>query len=150
MVKKTIKKQYKKAKVSQNSVVAKTSYKSGILFAGLLICMIAISLVMGYNFGKKAGVADCPKCDDQMIKRIVGNPYKKEKLPICGTVAPSQACLFYVLNDSSHDKLAEDFFEEVSRKVKRPVFYILAENGPYQKRPIKPGYFAEIIVPALR
>ena len=80
--------------------------------------------------------------------RVVPNKDKKTRLGICGSVAPSQSCLFYVLNNTSYDKVAEDFFEQVSRAMQRSVFNIRLDNPLYQKQPIKPGYFAEIIVPS--
>ena len=68
---------------------------------------------------------------------------------ICGSVASSESCLMYILNNKHYDKIAEDFFEEVAQKSQRPMKAIREINFNYAKSLIKPGYFAEIIVPAL-
>lgn len=149
MVKKTIKKD-KKTKVSKHSVVKKSSRKKRIFFMGLMLFIVSISLVVGYSYGKREGVVSCPKCDNGVVKYVVKNPGKKAKIPVCGLVLKNGSCIFYVLNHSSYDKFAEDFFYEVSSKTGRSIFNIRLENSLYAKKVISPGRFAEIIVPALK
>lgn len=151
MVKKTAKnKKYKKTKVSRNSRATKTFHNKWLFFVGFLVCMVGISLILGYIYGKKEGVSNCPRCENLMIKRIVMNPDKKAKLPVCGLVSKNRSCLFYVLNNGPYDKVVEDFFEEVSVKMGRSIFNIRVENPLYAKMIIPPGRFAEIVVPALQ
>ncbi len=95
-----------------------------------------------------------PKKNEQssigISKRVVINPDKNQNYSFCGSVQPSKPCLFYVQNYKTYDMLGDDFLKEVASKINRGIFEIQKSNPSYQKMLVKPGYFAEIIVPALR
>ena len=80
--------------------------------------------------------------------RVIKNNDKKRPLPICGSVMAQEACLFYILNSSGHDKLARDFIEDVMALTDRTRLSLTTNNSLYMNQMIKTGYFAEIIVPA--
>ena len=81
--------------------------------------------------------------------RVVPNVDKKDKkFPICGADLPSKACLFYVLNSDSQEHTAEDYFEEAAKKMQRSSYKLGVDNVMYKRTLIKPGFFAEIIIPA--
>ncbi len=83
-----------------------------------------------------------------MEQFIVPNADITQKLARCGrSTQRTDACVFYVLNWEQRDKLAEDFFDYVSEKMKRAPFNVQMVNPTYAKTLIKPGYFAKIQVP---
>ncbi len=97
------------------------------------------------------GVSAFPqKREVKISERVVLNGKAASNMRICGSVAPSESCLMYILNNKHYDKIAEDFFEEVAQKSQRPMKVIRESNLNYAKSLIKSGYFAEIIVPALK
>ena len=114
---------------------------------------IAGLFLLGAFFGcAMSGSSPAPQPTQNVVgisNRVIANGDKKTRLFICGSVAPSQSCLFYVLNSKSYDRVAEDFFEDISRATGRSVFNIRLDNPLYQKQPIRPGYFAEVIVPSM-
>ena len=109
--------------------------------------------LLGAFFGCSMSGSDSAPKPTQSVTgisaRVIPNRDKKERMPICGSVSPSQACLFYVLNGAGYDKVADDFFKDVAATTRRSEFNLRRDNPLYAKTPIKPGYFAEIIVPAI-
>jgi hypothetical protein len=79
--------------------------------------------------------------------RVIKNSYVKGRLPICGSVRLSEACLYYVLNHGAVDQVAESYFTQVANSMERQENSIKSENVLYAKELIRPGFFAEIIVP---
>lgn len=97
------------------------------------------------------GVSDnASKREVKIQNRVVFNDDAKGALPVCGSVASTQSCLFYMLNIRNHAIVAEDFFDQVAHAMNRRVRSIRSENPSYQKQVIKPGYFAEIVVPPMK
>lgn len=81
--------------------------------------------------------------------RVVQNPMKKGKnLKICGETLPSQPCLYYILNTKDYDKTAKDFYKQASEDTQRLLNNIHRDNIIYSNELIKPGSFAEIIIPS--
>ncbi len=81
--------------------------------------------------------------------KVVQNPIKRGKnLKVCGEALASQPCLYYALNTKAIDKVAEDFYDQAARDTQRLVNNIRRDNVTYSKIPIKPGRFAEIIIPS--
>lgn len=81
--------------------------------------------------------------------KVVPNALKRGKnLKICGEALASQPCLYYALNSRGMDKVAEDFYDQASKETQRLVNNIRRDNVTYSKTPIKPGRFAEIIIPS--
>ena len=109
--------------------------------------------LLGMFFGcaMSGGGNETPqKLPQKAITRIITNRQIQRPLPICGTALLSEACVFYVLNYSSTDHRPEDYYSYVSNAMQRPVNSIKTENILYNNELIKPGYFAEIIVPIKR
>lgn len=108
--------------------------------------------LLGMFFGcaMSGGGGSAPqKLPEKAITRIIPNRQISRRLPICGTVLLSEACVFYVLNYSITDHRPEDYFAYVANAMQRPPNSIKTENVLYNDL-IKPGYFAEIIVPVKR
>ncbi len=83
--------------------------------------------------------------------RVIRNAENKGRLAICGSsTIQTQGCIFYILNAKGYDCVAEDFFRDIAKETQRPEFIIRRANVTYAKTIIKPGYFAEIIVPSLQ
>ena len=106
--------------------------------------------LLGMFFGcAMSGGDSAPKAvAPQGLTKIIRNSYTKSRLPVCGSVRLSEPCLFYVLNYDIIDHLSEDYFSYVASSMKRQENSIKSENVLYAKELIRPGYFAEIIVPA--
>ncbi len=108
--------------------------------------------LLGMFFGCamfSGGGSASQKLPAKAITRIIPNRQISRRLPICGTVLLSEACVFYVLNYSVTDHRPEDYFAYVANAMQRPPNSIKTENVLYNEL-IKPGYFAEIIVPVKR
>lgn len=106
--------------------------------------------LLGLFFGcTMFGGGEPPAPAPKGLTNIVPNKIKG-RLPICGKVRQSEACVFYILNNSIMDKVAEDFFLDVARLTQRQDRHIKTENVSYAKEKIPPGYFAEIVIPINR
>ncbi|MBE6446267.1 MAG: hypothetical protein E7021_02580 [Alphaproteobacteria bacterium] len=90
------------------------------------------------------------KLPQKAITRIITNRQIQRRLPICGTALLSEPCVFYVLNYSTTDHKPEDYYSYIANAMQRPPNSIKTENILYNNELIKPGYFAEIIVPVKR
>ncbi len=84
------------------------------------------------------------------LQGVVSNTDIREPLKRCGMVSMNDACVLYVMNNFSYEKQAKDFFDTVSNLMQRPLSLVTSENIHYQTQRIKPGYFAEIKIPARR
>lgn len=94
--------------------------------------------------------ASFQKREVKLENKVILNINATNDMRICGSVDASKSCLMYILNNKNYDKIAEDFFEEVAQKSQRPMKAIRESNFNYAKSLIKPGYFAEIVVPAMK
>lgn len=107
--------------------------------------------LLGLFFGcTMSGDGNPPPPAPKGLTNIVYNATKKGRLPVCGTVNPSNACVFYILNNLTIEKLAEDFYKDVAKLTGRQQRSIEIENVMYGKTTVRPGYFAEILVPVSR
>ena len=109
--------------------------------------------LLGMFFGcaMSGGDNETPqKLPQKAITRIITNRQIQRRLPICGTALLSEPCVFYVLNYSTTDHKPEDYYSYIANAMQRPPNSIKTENILYNKELIKPGYFAEIIVPVKR
>ena len=153
MVRKTNK---KTAKHSTKIITEKHRFSTCLSITGKILgiigCIILVVelflVVKGTIHKEKRDMPTVVKAD--ILHKVVINPDRKVRLPVCGTERPSGTCLYYVLNGSVYDHVAEDFFEEVAQKTQRSVFTIRLNNPLYAKRAVPPGHFVEIIVPALK
>lgn len=120
------------------------SKKKIIIYAGMFL----LGLVFGGIFFGGSDNQEAPVVKG--LQGVVGNTDIKTPLKRCGMVSLNDACVFYVMNNFSHEKQAKDFFQTVSDLTQRPLSLITSENIHYQTQRIKPGYFAEIKIPTKR
>ena len=120
------------------------SKKKIIIYAGMFL----LGLVLGGIFFGGSDNQEAPVVKG--LQGVVGNSDIKTPLKRCGMVSLNDACVFYVMNNFSHEKQAKDFFPSVSDLTQRPLSLITSENIHYQTQRIKPGYFAEIKIPTKR
>lgn len=109
--------------------------------------------LLGMFFGcamSGGGNETAKKIPQKAITRIISNRQIQRPLPICGTALHSEACVFYVLNYSSTDHRPQDYYSYIANAMQRPPNSIKTENILYNNELIKPGFFAEIIVPVKR
>jgi len=120
------------------------SKRNLIIYLGVFM----VGLLLGWLFFG----GSCPQNSvaPRGLTGVVTNPDMKTKLSRCGTVASSEACVLYVMNSYTYDKLVEDFYETAVALTQRPDFLIKSDNVRYGKTHIPPGYFAEIKIPMKR
>ena len=86
----------------------------------------------------------------QGLTNVVKNPDIKEQLAFCGQVPETAACVLYIMNHTRRDRVADDFFEEAAKLTRRNKYTVEIENTGYAKVRIRPSFFAEIRIPAVR
>lgn len=141
----------KKFQVLKENVMTKFNALPGnkkqvILFAG----MFFIGLLMGIIMFGGGGEQPVSTSVSTGLDGVVTNPDIKEKLKRCGQAEASSACVLYVMNTSTYERLAEDFFEVAVFMTQRKKQEIRMANVRYLARRIPPGYFAQIKIPAYK
>ncbi len=84
------------------------------------------------------------------LQGVIANPDIKTKLPRCGRTDNSSACVLYIVNHSTNDKRARDFFDSAVKLTGRQRYAIEIDNPAYANTRIPAGYFAQIKIPSLR
>ena len=79
----------------------------------------------------------------------VTNPDIHNTLPLCGQTDQSKECVLYLMNKSTTDAQARDFFEEAAKQMIRRKEIVGLDNALYANTLIPPGYFAEIKITAV-
>lgn len=120
--------------------------KQVVLFAGMFL----IGLLMGIIMFGGGGEQPVSTSVSTGLDGVVTNPDIKEKLKRCGQAEASSACVLYVMNTSTYERLAEDFFEVAVFMTQRKKQEIRMANVRYLARRIPPGYFAQIKIPAYK
>lgn len=88
----------------------------------------------------------------QGLDGIVSNPdvQNKGNLRRCGTIDPNKECVLFVMNAKTHDRLGSDFYQEAQNVTGVPKYSIQLANVQYANALIRPGYIAQIYIPARR
>lgn len=88
----------------------------------------------------------------QGLDGIVANPdvQNKGNLRRCGTIDPNKECVLFVMNAKTHDRLGSDFYQEAQNVTGVPKYSIQLANVQYANALIRPGYIAQIYIPARR
>ncbi len=121
------------------------SNKRQVLIAvGIFVIGLLIGAIM---FGGSDEVATPAP---QGLQGVVSNPDIRGPLKRCGQVEASSACVLYVMNSYTYEKLAEDFFETAVKVTGRKDLVIRMDNVRYATMRIPPGYFAQIKIPAYK
>lgn len=131
------------AELNLPAKVLTTKVMAGVMFGVLLFGMMLGSIFFG-------GSVSSGQKQEAGLQGVVRNIDLTERLPRCGIAEKGQACLLYIMNSSKYDKTAEDFFNEVVRLMEVSHYSVSMVNSRYAKQRIKPGYIAQIKVPAVR
>ena len=115
----------------------------GSILAGLFFFGMMMGCVMfGGNTTTKV----------QGLDGIVANPDVQSKgaLRRCGTIDPNKECVLFIMNAKTHDRLGSDFYQEAQNVTGVPKYSIQLSNVQYANALIRPGYIAQIYIPARR
>ncbi len=110
----------------------------------VVIALISGLLLGGMLFGSKSSPAP------QGLLGVVKNTDIRQPLRRCGMIDMGQACVLYIVNHTRYDKTVEDYFKQAEDLTGVPIYSIQMANPKYAKRIIRPGHFAEILIPRLR
>ena len=115
----------------------------GSILAGLFVFGIMMGCVM---FGGETTQRV------QGLDGIVANPDAQNKgsLRRCGTIDPNKECVLFIMNAKTHDRLGSDFYQEAQNVTGVPKYSIQLANVQYANALIRPGYIAQIYIPARR
>ena len=114
--------------------------------------IVAVVFLLGLLFGSLIfGGGETPAPVVQGLQGVVRNPDITQPLKRCGReTEASAACVLYVMNHATYEKLARDFFEVAVSAMGRSNMLISVDNVRYANLKIPPGYFAEIKIPAYK
>lgn len=108
--------------------------------------VFVVGLLMGaIMFGGSEPVSQAPTGLQGVISNTDIRP--DQKLKRCGQADPSSACVLYVMNYSTYERSATDFFELTADLTGRSISAIRTDNVRYASMRIPPGWFAQIKVP---
>ena len=120
--------------------VLETKVMSAIL-AGLFFFGMMMGCVM-FSGGKSQTV--------QGLDGIVANPDVRNKAGLrrCGTTDPNRECVLFIMNAKTFDRLGSEFYQEAQNVTGVPKYSIQLANVQYANALIRPGYIAQIYIPA--
>lgn len=84
----------------------------------------------------------------QGLTDVVINPDIQKNLWRCGQIDPNRECVLYIMNAKTYDRLGSDFFQEAQNITGVPKYSIQMINVRYANVLIRPGYIAQIYIPA--
>ncbi len=84
------------------------------------------------------------------LEGVVVNPDVPAGRPRCGLTDKSQACVFYLMNWYKQELNGRDFYRLAAELTGREEYMIETDNLRYANSKIKPGYIAQLNIPALR
>lgn len=116
--------------------------------AGLAV-MAGGALVVGIFLGSSVFAPEPPPPTG--IQRIAKNQHAPPgRVALCGAVERTEDCVFYILNSDTREREAGEFYDEVARRLNTQKHLLEGRNLDYDRTRIRPGYMAEIYVPALK
>ena len=80
---------------------------------------------------------------------IVYNPDVPAGKSRCGLAEPHQACVLYIMNSQNREVNGKDFYNVAAKWTNREPYLINTNNMKYSSMRIKPGYIAQIYIPAM-
>ena len=89
----------------------------------------------------------------QGLDGVIQNPdvQNKPRLGRCGGVSdPNRECVLYIMNAKTFDRLGSEFYQEAQNITGVPKYSIQLANLQYANALIRPGYIAQIYIPARR
>ncbi len=107
---------------------------AGVLFFGM---MMGCAMFGGESRQVVQGLTD-----------VVLNPDIQTQLYRCGQVDPNRECVLYIMNNKTFDRLGSDFFQEAQNMTGIQKYAIQLRNVRYANALIRPGYIAQIYIPA--
>ncbi len=111
-------------------------------------CVLLFGMMFGSIMFGGGDSADQPK--QVGLQGVVPNIDLDRQYPRCGMTEKGQPCVLYIMNSSRYDKTGEDFFKDAVRLMEVSEYAVEMVNTRYAKQIIKPGYIAQIKVPAVR
>lgn len=97
------------------------------------------------------GIVIAPKGTEQHgLEDVAWNDETPKGRVRCGKTDETQACTLYILNSFKRDLTGRDFFKLAAQLTKREEFMIETENMQYATTKIKPGFFVQLNIPALK
>lgn len=117
---------------------------------GLAAILLIGGVLLGALFFGSSSSSNTEQPVIQGLTNLVKNPDIKEQLAYCGQVSETSPCVLYIMNHTRRDRVADDFFEEAAKLTRRNKYTVEIENTGYAKMRIRPSFFAEIKIPALR
>lgn len=84
----------------------------------------------------------------QGLTDVVLNPDIRYNLRRCGQIDPNRECVLYIMNSQTRDRLGSDFFQEAQNMTGVQKYSIQLANVNYANALIRPGYIAQIYIPA--
>jgi len=116
--------------------------KKNIVYSIATACLI-VGIILGF--------AIAPKGSEQHgLEDVAWNEETPKGRVRCGKTDSSQACTFYILNSFKQDLTGRDFFKLAAQLTGREEFMIETENMQYATTKIKPGFFVQLNIPALK
>lgn len=115
------------------------------IFAISIFCIV-LGILIGVVFFN----TPAPAPQNAGLQGVVKNPDITTPLKRCGQVEKGQACIFYIFNNTRYDRTVDSFFDEIVRLTEISKYSIAMVNAQYAKTLIRPGYIAEIKLPAQR
>lgn len=116
--------------------------KKNIVYSIATVCLV-IGVFLGFVIAPK-------ESEQHGLEGVIWNPDTPKGRVRCGRTEPSQACTFYILNSYKRELNGRDFYKLAAKMTGREEFMIETENMQYSTTKIKPGYFAQLNIPALK
>ena len=135
-----------------SEVPAKTFVEELNLPPKILETKVMGSVVAGiFLFGIMMGCAFFGGDSKQVVQGltdVVLNPDIRYNLRRCGQIDPNRECVLYIMNSQTRDRLGSDFFQEAQNMTGVQKYSIQLANVNYANALIRPGYIAQIYIPA--
>ena len=106
--------------------------------------------VVGILFGAALFGGGKPEVVSQGLNGVVENPDAEKGLPRCGYAPRGERCVLYVMNNIRKEIKAQELFKLVSQLASVSEFLIQTANVGYASTIIRPGYFAQFVIPDLK
>ncbi len=112
----------------------------------LILCgVLAVGLLMGFIVF--SGGNSCPPCTDSVFG-VVKNPEVPRGTKRCGIAGVDEHCRLFVVNAKRSEINVKELFPLAVQFTNIPAYRIDSMNIRYANEIIKPGYIAEIFIPA--
>ena len=117
--------------------------KKSIFYVSIALCFL-----IGIFIGKSLFATQT--IEKHGLEGVVINQDVPAGRPRCGRTDKSQACVFYVMNWYKQELNGRDFYKLAAQLTNREEYMIETDNLLYANVKIKPGYIAQLNIPALK